>query len=104
MFIGMNGTTLYGGGYGDDLSVVNFWDANWHFIVLTYDGTTAKLYADGALVASGAKNWNLVPYECLIGEQVNNGAEFWNGSADDVRIFNRVLSAREVLNLYQGNP
>ena len=102
MFIGMNGTTLYGGGYADDLSVANFWDANWHFIALTYDGTTAKLYADGKLVSSGAKNWNLVPYECYIGEQVNNGPEYWNGSVDDVRIYNRALSASDISALQAG--
>jgi hypothetical protein len=96
MFIGMNGTTLDGGAYGDDLEVPNFWDNNWHFIALTYDGTTAKLYADGNLVASDTRNWNLVPYECLIGEQVNNAGEYWNGEIDDVRIYNRALSAAEI--------
>ena len=99
MFIGMNGTTLYGGGYGDDLSVPNFWDGNWHFIALTYDGTTARLYADGALRASARKNWNLVPLSCDIGEQVNNAQEYWNGSIDDVRVYNRALSAADISSL-----
>ena len=103
MFIGMNGSTLVGGGYGDDLDVANFWDNNWHFIALTYDGTTANLYADGNLVASGAKSWNLVPGSCYIGEQVNNASEYFNGSIDDVRIYNRVLSATEIANLAAGN-
>jgi hypothetical protein len=103
MFIGMNGTTLDGGAYGDDLEVPNFWDSNWHFIALTYDGTTAKLYADGSLVASSTRNWNLVPYECYIGEQVNNANEYWQGSIDDVRIYNRALSATEISSLSQGN-
>jgi hypothetical protein len=96
MFIGMNGTTLDGGAYGDDLTVPNFWDDKWHFIALTYDGTTANLYADGVLVASDARNWNLVPYRCYIGEQVNNASEYWNGYVDDVRIYNRALSAAEI--------
>jgi hypothetical protein len=104
MFIGMQGTALDGGAYGDDLEVSNFWDTNWHFIALTYDGTTAKLYADGTLVASAAKSWNLVPYECNIGEQVNNGSEYWNGNIDDVRIYNQALSATQISNLAAGNP
>ncbi|MGI4787476.1 MAG: carbohydrate-binding protein, partial [Janthinobacterium lividum] len=99
MFIGMAGTTLYGGGYQDDLTVPNFWDSNWHFIALTYDGATASLYADGVLRASAAKNWNLAPGNCFIGEQVNGQAEFWNGSVDDVRIYNRVLSAADIASL-----
>lgn len=100
MFIGMNGNTLYGGGYADDLIVSFNWaDNNWHFIALTYDGTTACLYADGVLKASGAKNWNLIPGNFYIGEQVNNMAEYWNGSVDDVRIYNRALSAADVSSL-----
>jgi alpha-tubulin suppressor-like RCC1 family protein len=99
MFIGMNGTTLDGGAYGDDLNVPNFWDNNWHFIALTYDGATASLYADGKLVASSPRSWNLVPYRCYIGEQVNNDAEFWNGEIDDVRIYNYALSPAEISTL-----
>ena len=99
MFIGMNGTTLYaGGGQGADLTVPNFWDTNWHFIVLTYDGTTAKLYADGVLKTSAAKSWNLVPNACNIG-RMTDGTQYWNGQIDDVRIYNRALSATEIANL-----
>jgi hypothetical protein len=104
MFIGRNGADLYGGGYGDDLVVSNFWDGNWHFIALTYDETTAKLYADGTLAASSPKTWNLVPYGCYIGEQVNNATEFWNSSIDDVRIYNRALSTTEISTLAAGYP
>jgi len=104
MFIGMNGTTLYGGGYGDDVTVANFWDTNWHHIALTYDGTTAILYADGIQVASAAKNWNLVANLAYIGRQVNTAAEFWNGQIDDVRLYNRVLTAAEVAVLAAGCP
>ncbi len=36
MFIGMNGTSLYGGGYGDDVSEPGFWEVDvWHHICLT---------------------------------------------------------------------
>ena len=104
MFIGRLGDSLVGGGYGgDDVVVPSFWeDDNWHFIALTYDGTTAKLYADGTLLASQAKSWNLVPGACYIGEQVNGGDEYWDGSIDDVRIYDRVLSATEISDLADG--
>lgn len=104
MFIGRNGTTLYGGGYEDDLTVPNFWDNNWHFIALTYDGTTAKLYADGVLKASATKTWDLIPSECYIGEQVNDEDQYWNGSIDDVRIYNQALTATEISHLATGSP
>jgi hypothetical protein len=103
MFLGMNGTTLYaGGGQGADLTSPGFWDGNWHFIALTYDGTTAKLYADGVLKTSAPESWNLVHSGCFIGCQADS-TQFWPGSVDDVRIYNRALSATEVSQLAAGN-
>jgi hypothetical protein len=98
MYIGMSGTSLVGGGDNSDLTVTNFWDTNWHFIALTYDGTTAKLYADGVLKTSAAKSWNLVHNACNIGAFVN-ASDFWKGSVDDVRIYNKALSATQISNL-----
>jgi len=103
MFIGITGDDLYGGGYGDDIQNNDFWEVGvWHHICLTYDGTTARLYADGVEVASGAKNWNLVLNRAHIGRQVNDAAEFWDGAVDDVRIYNRILSAAQVQDLFNG--
>jgi len=100
MFIGLNGDILVGGGYGDDVSEDDFWDVDvWHHICLTYDGTTARMYTDGNLVASEAKNWGLVLSRAHIGRQVNDAAEFWDGLVDDVRIYSRALSQGEVASL-----
>ncbi|UCD49688.1 MAG: discoidin domain-containing protein [Phycisphaerales bacterium] len=97
MFIGINGTTLYGGGYGDDVTVADFWVmGEWHHLGLTYDGTTARLYADGIEVAAAAKTWGLVLGRAHIGQQVNDFFEFWNGTVDEVRIYSAALSAGEV--------
>jgi len=97
MFIGMNGTGLYGGGYADDVITADFWTLQeWHHVALTYDGTTARLYADGVEVASGAKDWNLVPSRAHIGRQVNDVAEFWDGMIDEARLYDRVLSVEEI--------
>jgi hypothetical protein len=97
MFIGLNGTALYGGGYGDDVFITGFWEIGvWHHIALTYDGTTARLYADGVEVASAAKTWNLVRSQARIGQQVNDLSEFWDGAVDDVRIYSEALSAEEI--------
>jgi len=102
MFLGMTGTTLLGGGYSDDLTVGNFWATGvWHHLALTYDGSEAKLYADGALVASAAKTWNLVLLRAYLGRQVND-KEYWIGAIDDVRIFDTALSAEEVAMIFDG--
>ena len=98
MFIGMNGTDLYGGGYANDISAANFWVVDeWYHVGLTYDGTTARLYANGIEVAASVKTaWNLVPNRAHNGRQVNNAAEFWAGSVDEVRIYDVALSAEEI--------
>ncbi|HXX92640.1 MAG TPA: LamG domain-containing protein [Planctomycetota bacterium] len=102
MFIGQNGTTLVGGGFGDDVNVEGFWDDQWHHIALTYDGSRAVLYADGVEKAAAAKSWELDPKFASIGRQVNFSYEFWNGWVDDVRIYDRVLTATEVRQLSEG--
>ncbi|MHC4111997.1 MAG: LamG-like jellyroll fold domain-containing protein, partial [Planctomycetota bacterium] len=106
MFIGINGDDLFGGGYGDDVQLNDFWGVGvWHHICLTYDGTTARLYADGIEVASAAKNWNLILSRAHLGRQVNDIAEFWDGLIDDVRIYSKVLSQAEIeaIMLGEGN-
>jgi len=105
MFIGMNGDDLFGGGYGDDVRYDDFWEVNvWHHICLTYDGTRARLYADGIEVAADAKNWDLALGRAHIGRQVNNAAEFWDGLVDDVRIYTRVLTPEEIKQAMRGDP
>jgi len=105
MFIGLNGASLYGGGYTDDIYIDNFWDTGvWHHIALTYDGATARLYADGVEVVSGAKNWNLIRSRAHIGRQVNNEVEFWDGAIDDVRVYKIVLTPEQIAEAMRGDP
>jgi RHS repeat-associated protein len=96
MYIGQNGTTLVAGSIGNDLSFANFWAPNvWHHLCLTYDGTTAKLYADGTLVVSANKTWTLVNSKSYCGRNAND-TEYWNGLVDDIRTFSPALTAGEV--------
>lgn len=70
----------------------------WYHVAVTYDAatTTMKLYKNGTLVAS---NTNVAPY--TNGNMVrlgafDNGTNLFNGKLDEVRIWNRVLSACEL--------
>ncbi|CCG53723.1 Protein of unknown function precursor [Flavobacterium indicum GPTSA100-9 = DSM 17447] len=70
----------------------------WYHVAVTYDAatTTMKLYKNGTLVAS---NTNVAPY--TNGNMVrlgafDNGTNLLNGKLDEVRIWNRVLSACEL--------
>jgi len=96
MSIGMVGTTLYGSGYSDTITYSNFWSTDvWNHICLVYNGTYASLYTNGLMVNSTAKTWNLVRDKAYIGRLVT-GNEYWNGTIDEVSIFNHTLSAQEI--------
>jgi len=82
----------------------NFWQVGiWHHICLTYDGSTARLYADGVEVASEAKDWNLNLSLGHLGRQVNSAAEFWDGAIDDVRVYSKVLTPEQIAEVMRGN-
>jgi hypothetical protein len=74
----------------------------WSFIVGTYDGTTMKLYVNGnleeTLSTSGSLNQNDDPL--LIGTRLRLPADTFKGKLDNIRIYNRVLSADEIRALY----
>ena len=77
---------------------------SWTHIVGTYDGTTQKLYENGVLVASQPVNITLASstLPVAIGWDNSTGGvnQHFNGAIDDVRIYNRALSATEVNQLY----
>jgi uncharacterized repeat protein (TIGR01451 family) len=74
--------------------------SGWHLVSGTYDGAAAILYVDGAMVVSDTANTPMsasLPLE--IGRcSVTSAA--WNGALDDLRLYNRALTALEVSSLY----
>ncbi|MFA6136806.1 MAG: LamG domain-containing protein [Sulfurimonas sp.] len=76
-------------------------NSNWHHIVMTFDGTTnsSKTYFDGTL-QSGTHNSE----NPGLGENIYIGwggiANAFIGSVDDVRIYNRTLTATDITELY----
>ncbi|MDE1845720.1 MAG: hypothetical protein KGH53_00330 [Candidatus Micrarchaeota archaeon] len=75
---------------------------NWYFFVLTYDGTTAKLYKNGTLVYSQSFSVTLNPSNTLrIGGYPGIGNR-WNGKIANVQIYSQVLTAQQIMQLYQG--
>ena len=75
----------------------------WHFIAGIYDGSNMMLYVDGVLsgtsTQTGALNNN--GYNIYFGAR-NDAQVPFNGSLDDIRIYNRALSAAEVTALYNA--
>jgi hypothetical protein len=64
------------------------------------DGT-ARVYANGELVASGDLSGNADSSSSLNLGRYPNGSNYVDGKLDDIRIYNRPLEAYEVQQLYQ---
>jgi len=77
---------------------VNYQDGSYHHFAFTYDGTDLILYVDGTKQANGsyAHGSNLGPSNVLIiGANATNDLNF-NGTIDEVFIFNRSLSSEQI--------
>ena len=69
----------------------------WAHLSETYDGTTMRLYVNGVQVASKAQTGNINVSNGVLrigGNSIWN--EYFKGMIDDVRIYNRALSAGEI--------
>ena len=75
----------------------------WHHIVYTKDGINHAIYVDGSLDQNFTSNADISQVNPMfIGRRWNRSNDvFWfNGIIDDVRIYNRALSAGEILQLF----
>jgi hypothetical protein len=82
-------------------------DGQWHHVVGVYDGSTIRLYIDGApdnsSEASGAIQMN--DLAVTIGGNSEQAGREWNGLIDEVCIIGGALDANAVRALYTGtNP
>ncbi|MFA5432138.1 MAG: LamG-like jellyroll fold domain-containing protein [Candidatus Paceibacterota bacterium] len=94
--------------YRDSASLIN--DNNWHYVVAVWKGigvSTIDIYIDGILnnsltyLLQEVSNANIVPlgtYDC-IGSR-GNLSQFFNGSIDDVRIYNVAISTSQIKEQY----
>ena len=91
-----------GGSYVNSASVIPL--NQWSFLTGTFDGTNYKLYINGVLnnTASAAATISDSGIIKVIGDNSYNcaGGQEVNGYLDDLRIYNRALSAQEVQQLY----
>ena len=69
----------------------------WSHVAVTYNGTTFTLYRNGAVVATSATSGMIqtTATPLRIGGNVPYG-EYFQGRIDDVRVYNRALSATEI--------
>ena len=85
------------GGYQEVFSGTRLPTNTWSHVATTWDGTTLRLYVNGVQVASRAVAGTLsaTSNPLRIGGNANWG-EYFAGTIDEVRVYNRALSAAEI--------
>lgn len=84
----------------------SLWDGNWHLLSVTYDGAEKIIYLDdqvvGQINATGIIDSG-AGYNLLIGagRDQNPATLLYSGAIDEVRIYNTVLSASDISDLFQ---
>lgn len=70
----------------------------WTHLAATYDGAVMRLYVNGVQVGTRAQtgNMNVSAHALRIGGNAVWGDEYFAGLIDDVRIYNRALTASEI--------
>jgi hypothetical protein len=89
--------------YVSTTSSTTFLTNQWYHVVGTFDSTYLKIYVDGQLAASKttfADYLRASNTELAIGGEPTGGYTF-DGKIDEVAVFNRGLTAQEVLDMYQ---
>jgi gliding motility-associated-like protein len=81
----------------------------WYHIALTRTTTTLKFYINGILkdtkpTSTPIANYGVSGYSGFIGSRVGAVTQNTNGSLDNVRIYNRALSAAEITQLFNEAP
>ena len=77
-------------------------DGLWHHVVVTYDGAVVTVYLDNQPVATAARTLGTASSDLYIGARSGQTHQDMDGSIDEVRVYDRVLSVQEVARLYRG--
>ncbi|MDQ5961468.1 MAG: hypothetical protein QG581_389, partial [Patescibacteria group bacterium] len=100
-YIGTNGLGLQSTvGDGSDMSSSVLNANEWYHVVVTYEAGVAKTYLNGVLDSQVSVTLSGVG-EVNIGSYMDGSGNFFSGSVDDVRIYDRSLSLSEITDLYQ---
>ena len=87
-------------------SPLSYSDGNWHYAVVTFDGSAIGLYIDGLPVAT--KSASASP-DSGGEEPIRMGADsqtltnYFIGNVDEVRIWKNALTPQQVIDAYNGN-
>jgi hypothetical protein len=92
-------------GWGNDHQIkYDYPVKEWFLLVGSYDGDSARLYVDGVKIGTSRRAWNTASGKFLIGKNLNGmTADYFNGSIDDIKVYNCALTDSQVKQLLSVN-
>ena len=75
--------------------------SGWHYVVATKSGSTVHLYIDGTDVTGTVSNKTLTNNSSALQLGVNGTSSFFNGTLNDVALYNAPLTATQVADHYR---
>lgn len=87
--------------YGGQTTSGIFRNGTWAHVCYVWNGNGITLYANGSSVST-TTNTNSIGTLNTIGAINDQGDGTWSGSIDDMRIYNRALTATEIRQIYQS--
>lgn len=105
LFLKDNVLMLYDWGASAERTTgMNLADGNWHYVTQVFQSGVASgttVYVDGSLVLTTTMTVSSQAVALGIGDSIGN-SQFFAGSIDEPRVYNRVLTASEIQSLYQS--
>jgi hypothetical protein len=95
-----NGSTMYQFNPSHGMSI-----NNWYYLVAVYDGATMKIYKNGSAISGSTTFTGSIgtnSNNVSIGQRIN-GAYFWNGVMDELRISSGSLSVDWIATEYKNH-
>ncbi|MDE2001465.1 MAG: LamG domain-containing protein [Patescibacteria group bacterium] len=97
--------TTGNGGWAGNSVMTTLTPGVWQYFMVVKSGSTVTHYVNGVQTATGSGSGSTITTNNLplvIGNWSSGGGRSFNGSIDDVRIYNRALSATEAGSLYNS--
>ncbi|MCL5279595.1 MAG: PA14 domain-containing protein [Planctomycetes bacterium] len=93
-----------GAPYATRISIDRSFNNEWHHVVGTYDGKVLKTYVDGRMQGEAAHAGDIdhINLNVNIGKNPNQNDQNMKGGIDEVQIYNRALTAAQVLEVFAG--
>lgn len=101
----INGSSVNYFGTGANQTAASLTGTEWNHFVFSYDGTNAKTYKNGILLDTSAKNWMTGTNNNLFTLGLTEGglSGYFDGTIDDLKIYNFAVTDTEAANLYTYN-